>query len=325
MVTSKVLYYPYIALPPSQWLIQMLLYWDKVGTITPYDFVQEPDRHEPFTRSLIREGLVQQVIPSWYLGGVPDFVSAFVGYLESLAPQRLDQRRRAFESTTGFKIHVEKLDTLEYEFRKSGLARPADRPWLEVEQETAKEFMIYLAAVLGRLPDLGYAPVTDDDKYLERFVEGRPQESAVGRVDLLRIQVLNDLLPGPRRPVTVEEIARFKDRHGDQLRRFRRHIEEELTMAADLSDEGLRQRRIELLVDGAHEEIREIQTRMGEAGWGEVVLGKLYAVLAAIPGVSPVFGLASTLYNAFTGADRLDTRSPYLYAAHVRELLGTTV
>src|SRR5690606_12208142 len=53
MVTYRVLYYPHIALPPSPWLIQMLLYWDEVATITPYDFVQDPDRHEPFTRDLI--------------------------------------------------------------------------------------------------------------------------------------------------------------------------------------------------------------------------------------------------------------------------------
>lgn len=325
MVTSKVLYYPYIALPCSRWLIQMLLYWDEVATITPYDFIKEPDHHDPFTRNLIREGLVKQVIPSSYLGDLPNFVSAFMGYLNSLGSNCLEERRRAFQSTTGSKVHVEKLYALEYEFRNASLARPIDHPWLEVERETAKEFMIYLAAVLGRLPDLGYAPVTDDDKHLERFVQGSPQESAMGRVDPLRIQVLNDLFPGPRRDVTIEEISQFKATHGAQLRRFRGRIEQELTVAADMSDESLRQRKIQLLLDEVQDEVREIRIRMCEAGWGEVVLGKACAVLAAIPGALPAFGLANALYSAFARTGGSDTRSPYLYAVHVQKLLGTAI
>lgn len=321
MLTSKVLYFPHISLPPSPWLLQMLLYWDEVATITPYDFVQDPDRHEPLTRDLIREGLVRQVIPSWYLAGLPRFVSAFMGYLDSLGWGHLEERREAFESTSGFKIHVEKLDALEHEFRSAGLARPADWPWLEVERETANEFMIYLAAVLGHLPDLGYAPVTDDHKYLERFAQSGTQDSAEGRIELLRIQILNDLFPGPRRPVSIRQIAEFKAAHGNQLRRFRRHIEQELTMIADISDDGLRQRRVQLLLDDAQDEVLEVRTRMVEAGWGEAILGKLCAVLAAIPGASPVFGLANALYNAVSGTGQPDVRSPYLYAAHAQELL----
>ncbi len=322
MLTSKVLYFPYIALPRSRWLIQTLLYWDEIATITPQDFIEDPDRHEKITRQLIREGLVTQIIPSWHLDRVPSFVPAFMEYLDSLGADQLGERRRRFESTKGFLIHVEKLYSLQSELAKTGLTRQAESPWMEVERDTATEFMVYLAATLGRLPDLGYAPVTDDEKYLAQFTRSSPHESATSRIDVLRVQVLDDLLPGPKRGLTVRQVAEFRARHGEQLRNFRRNIEQQLTTIADINDEALRERRLQLLLEEAQDEVDEIQNRMTEAGWGDLILGKFCAVLAAVPGASPLFGLANAVYAALGAGRQLDVKSPYLYAVHARELLG---
>ena len=40
-IRNNVLYYPYVNLPESAWLIRMLLYYDKVGTITPPSYYGE--------------------------------------------------------------------------------------------------------------------------------------------------------------------------------------------------------------------------------------------------------------------------------------------
>jgi hypothetical protein len=321
MPTSKVLYFPYIRVPASTWLIRTLLYWDEVGIITPYEFVKEPEHHDPLTLSLIREGLVQQVVPSWYVGDIPHFVSAFVQYLRSLSPERVDARRAALADGRGFLVHAEKLDELQYELEQARLARAGPHPWIEVEPETAQEFMAYLAAALGRLPSLGYAPLTDEERFLTDFVTASSGSPALGRVEGLRLEVLDQLFPAPARPVSVADLARFKQRHGEELRRFRRRVEQQLLTVADISDEILRRRSMELFLDEAQDEVAQLRQRMAGAGWLDVVLGRLTGVLAAIPGVSPLFGLANAVYNAFRGGAEPDPRTPFLYAFEAQRAL----
>lgn len=322
MLTSKVLYFPYIRIPASMWLVRILLYWDEVGTITPYEFTQEPERHDRLTRHLIQEGLVRQIIPSLYVHGILRFVPAFMEYLESLGSERLDARRGAFATGQGFLIHVEKLDTLSRKLANVRLARDGPDSWIEVERETAREFTVYLAATLGRLPDLAYAPVTDEGEYLEAFMRAGTSSAALDRLERLRVEVLEELFPGPGRGLSVTELARFKQRHGAELVRFRRRVEQELTDVADISDDTLRERRLQLFLAEAHDEIDEIRSHMAEAGWLGGVLGKFTAVLAAIPGASPILGLVSAVYEAL-GSPAKDPRSPFLYAFQAQEdLLG---
>lgn len=86
-MSGKVLYFPYIDIPQSAWLTRMLLYWDTVGVIMPYQFVEEPETLEDFTRDLLQAGLLAQVIPGQYVGDVPNFSKSFLAYLNSLGPE----------------------------------------------------------------------------------------------------------------------------------------------------------------------------------------------------------------------------------------------
>jgi hypothetical protein len=36
---KRVLYFPFIRVPESTWLTQMLLHWDQVCSIVPYEFI----------------------------------------------------------------------------------------------------------------------------------------------------------------------------------------------------------------------------------------------------------------------------------------------
>lgn len=38
-MTTAALYYPYIKVPESDWFTRVLLYWDVVGAIVPYEYV----------------------------------------------------------------------------------------------------------------------------------------------------------------------------------------------------------------------------------------------------------------------------------------------
>lgn len=39
---DKLLYFPYISIPNTEWTIHSLLYWDEVASIIPFEFMQDP-------------------------------------------------------------------------------------------------------------------------------------------------------------------------------------------------------------------------------------------------------------------------------------------
>ena len=139
----------------------------------------------------------------------------------------------------------------------------------------------------------------------------------------MRLQILEDALPGPAEPLEAHEIELFKDRHGNQLSRFRREIELELTTLMDMNDFDLQQRRLELFKEKVHEETADIRSKMEKYGWKNLVFGKLCALLAAVPGISTVPKIINAVYKAFVDSDSFDKKSPFAYAAYAqKELLG---
>ncbi len=192
---SRVLYFPYIRVPQSRWLTQMLLYWDQVSSIVPYEFVQDPDALGTYMASLVQEGLVFQVIPSAYIYEIPRFFAAFKEYVGGLG-QDIVHRRERFATGSTFRIHIEKLGDISEFLIHEGLAAAEQYPWYNVERETADDFMSYLAASLGHVQSIDSAPVTDDGDYLPRLARaGVPQETVTMQLESLRIQVLDRVLP----------------------------------------------------------------------------------------------------------------------------------
>jgi hypothetical protein len=158
---NRVLYFPFIRVPNSAWFTQILLYWDDIATIVPYDYVCNPDLHDEYTRNLIRANLVTQVIPGIYLDNIELSNASFVEYLESLGPG-LRARQRMFRNRNSpTKIHIEKMGNLGHELVDRGLATFVNPPWYDVERQTADDFMSYLSVVLGRASGLQFTPITD--------------------------------------------------------------------------------------------------------------------------------------------------------------------
>jgi hypothetical protein len=337
---NKVLYFPHIEVPQSAWLTRTLLYWDTVGVIMPYQYVEEPDKLNEHTRSLIEANLVTQVIPSDYLHEVPNFTTAFINYVESLGAE-LERRRTEFHPEAyshvhvqkfGYKqihaekmgsmpIHLDKTSDIAYNLVHLGVAKWSEYPWVNVEPQTAYEFMSYLAAVLGHHPDLQFAPVTDKPNNLVKLVAAEKRRARMNEtLNTLRLEVLEDILPVPTAPLRVRDIEDFKRRHGEQLGRFRRSIEAELTVLADIQDPNLRERRLELFMDGAQEEIQDIQSKMIDNRWSRVICGKFCALLGKVPVVGIVPDIINTVYNAF-GNSQVNQNTPFAYAAYAQRKL----
>lgn len=314
---SNALYFPYIRVPESAWFTRMLLYWDQVASIIPYDYVADPNRLGEHTRSLVECGLVRQIHPSQYIGEIPSFAPAFEGYLSESAD--LSKRRAAFKLGKTFRIHIEKMGPIEDILRQSGLAQADNYPWFNVEQETAQDFMAYLAACLGRLDEIGADPISDERASLLPLIGGQTKTDAVDtEVDSLRYIVLEKLFPAPERPLTAEEIADFRKKFGDTLREFRRRVEREILVLAEIIDPRRRARHIEIFEDEIRDTVTEIRTRLEESGAGRTVLSKIWSVALAIPGLSPVVGLLNAIGQACTGQKKEPPPLPLAYAAHAQ-------
>jgi hypothetical protein len=65
-MADKILYYPAINLPKSEWTIKSIMYWDEVGVIVPHDFIRTPEEFAPEMRILIQENAVRQHFPSYF-------------------------------------------------------------------------------------------------------------------------------------------------------------------------------------------------------------------------------------------------------------------
>lgn len=101
-----------------------------------------------------------------------------------------------------------------------------------------------------------------------------------------------------------------------------RNVEREIVSAAAISDPELRRRRLELFRQEVDEQVRYVEAQLKDNEFGNIVFGKFCSVMAEIPGVSFVFGLASALYNAFQQSPQVSQPSPLVYAAYAQvELL----
>jgi hypothetical protein len=328
-VADKVLYFPHIRVPDSAWFTRALLYWDEVGTIVPGG---PPDEVRAImgehTCSLMDAGLVAPVKAGTAIH-VPHFDQAFIEMVEA-DPQIPGSGSSAPRKT--FPLHMTKpgYEITHYLEQRGLLTAHPGSQWLDVEERTADLLMTYLACTIGATQALEMTPITDRAESLA-VLTGR--QAASSEVTRLEMTVLEGLLPAPAEGVAPEELAAFKQSHGDLLSSFRRELENFAIDATMLAPE-LRDRKAALFADELQDQLAEISGRMRRR-WPRIVFGTLCGVLAAaVPlasaavggaalaaaGAAP--GLASAVYAAF-GDTKDDWRgNSVAYAALARERFG---
>lgn len=328
---DNALYFPFISVPPSQWMVNTLLYWDTVGSIVPLDHVF--DRADGgHMKQLVQTGLVTPIFPREHLYQIPDYEGAF---LENLELKRAEIARRDPEllqtPTDRAPIHLEKLQGLGEELVRLNHARRANGDWYEVDLWVANRLMTYLAAALGRLDSVAAAPVTDDQDCF-RLLAGNAALSAPSESRLTaRAAILDQMLPVPNGAIDFADLAKFKQERGSQLREFRREIEKRCITIAQASPAD-RDDALNLALEELRKDRDGIVTKMKDR-WKDVLLGPLYSVVGAgiavatKPLLDPVTGtmgiagagasLISTVYRAYrSNADYVAAlNKPIAYAA----------
>jgi hypothetical protein len=229
----------------------------------------------------------------------------------------MDRRRKRFAKGSVFQVHVEKMGRISQGLVTAKLAREGKYPWCEVEKDTADDFMSYLATTLGQQKKVDSDPVTDNEEYLRRLARAGVMQSDMARqLDALRVEVLDAVLPIPNHVIAPDQLRAFKERHQRELGDFRQRVEGVIIDAAAISDLTLRERKLALFTKEARGRIAEIQEAMRGAGWRTVKAG--LAVVAAIPGVSQLFGLANAVWDAVSSGHQPKNARDFAYAAYAK-------
>lgn len=305
------LYFPYIVVPETAWFSNVLLYWPRVGSIVPTQFLEDPEALGGHMQRLVQEGLVTQVYPD--VSAVPGFADAFLATLEEGgAPAKTAEWK-------SLPIYFEKLGRqLSEELVDRRLARRADGPWLEVERTTANRFMTYLACVLGSVRSVGMVPVTDaaDNVPSARDTDRLSDGTSVREV------VLNAVLPVSKAPLDPARLAAFKSSHGNELARFRATVEGFVEEVVEMREEEERKARLNDFLTESKEEVREIDAALqgfswsGPTAWASAgVLATAYDLQAGLSAagiytVAGAVGLATSRIRKRSAA----RRKPMAYA-----------
>jgi len=324
-IKNNLLYYPYINLPENTWLTRMLLYYDKIGTITPPIYKRHPNKFMPYTLDLIKEELVIQIFPYEYVHSIERFAESFEEYIDSLGDDLISRRQSFRKQDNPFRpnrmeIHVSKMEPLCDYLVRNRIAQKVDNEWYDVEISTALDFMSYLAAMIGQVDEAGFVPVTDELFPLNRLVKSISHDARVqSKTRQIRTQLIENLFPAPAQPLEALDILRFKEKHGNKLSEFRNHVENAIINILNIADNDLRERRIALFNTKAQEDIEEIINAMREHGWIITKCANFYALLSEIPVIGVPMKIVREVYNTATGTYspniKMVKETPLLYAA----------
>ncbi|AEG15373.1 hypothetical protein Desku_1806 [Desulfofundulus kuznetsovii DSM 6115] len=269
------LYFPFIQVPQTRWFTQVLLYWDEVASIVPFEFIYKPEALGPYMRELVKEGLVRQIFPQEYIQNVPRFSESFFEFLDNTPIVRSIRNNFRFRYV---EIHIEKLSDIGRELCERGLAYQKNSSWYFVEENTAIYFMTYLAFVLGQV-EHNFIPVTDYLKNIQIHhmkINKKNLNRMIAKNNFI-IDFVESILPAPSTSVSPYQIAEFKGRYRDELRRFRQRLESLFINISSIADNSLRQEKIKLARQNFKEEIEELISKMNANRW-QTMLGSICAI-----------------------------------------------
>jgi len=284
-LSSNVVYYPYITPPNNEWFIRILLYWDKIFSIVPSEYLDKSHEFDDWMKDLLETNLVQPIIPKQYIDRVPNFENAFLQYIDSRSHISSSRSQRTIP------IHIEKLKNIGDRLKERNLATNREYPWWNVEYQTGNEFMAYLATVLGELSQFKAIPMTNS---LDSFSFVLPKSNHI--LDKIRQGLLEDVLPAPKNCIDPRVLVGFKDDNKETLRRFRTRIEEVSIELATIEDDYLRQRKKEIFLEEIKQDKRDIISLLEGNNWN-VSNGKIigYAIVkVAAAGISGIFAAATS-------------------------------
>ena len=205
---DNALYYPYINLPESDWLLKRLLYWDKMYSIATYETIHNKKDLTPLMQELAEdENLFQFIKPLDYYDKLTDFRNSFLETAQDF------QFCNPYKKENMTRIHIEKISDLSSQLEQMGVIKPLiNYPWYEMDSELSDIFMKDLAVELSEIADINATPITTNTFQCDKkFIEN---------------EVLNFTMPLPQGKIELKKIREFRERNKKTIKIYRKKIDD---------------------------------------------------------------------------------------------------
>ena len=108
---SKLLYYPYINLPRTDWTLRTLLYYDNIGSIVPREYFDDPEiNYDEFMLELVRSELVTPIDPINTFDNPLEVIRPFLQLIEN-DQEKLRTAQNRFRKGLRGNMHINKFST----------------------------------------------------------------------------------------------------------------------------------------------------------------------------------------------------------------------
>jgi kae1-associated kinase bud32 len=280
---SKLLYYPYINLPRTDWTLRTLLYYDNIGSIVPREYFYDPERnYDEFMLELVRSELVTPIDPINTFDNPWEVTRPFLQLVENnqeklrTAQNRFRQGLRGnmhIDKFSKANIHADKFDeNIFYGLEQLGLAEKTDERWYSVEQRTANNLMHFLATLISaktdRLPTTDYIRTSYDRQTFNQ--ERRKRET-----------ILTSLIPFPDE-IDMRKLLNFKEKHSGILNSFRTRVEQIVLDSNIIEGTPLFQQHLAEL----SQRKEELTARMNESQFNRILFGTVCGLICAYQGMA---------------------------------------
>jgi hypothetical protein len=259
-----VLYYPTILVPDSTWVRHAVLYWDQISSIVPE---RETDGllKRPHMKLLHAEGQYRPVHPRSLMRTqdrdivIHDLKSELKALLDRTDALQAGQPNPASRKTL---IHDEKFNHgILGMLKGKGLVTKSRENWHLVEAKAAAAYMAMLAKYLALTDTNVTVPSTDKVQY-HSLTFDPPAGQSPNACLLVR---LHDVLPVPRKDVSLKDILAFKRKRTDELMQLRKFIDEFNKSCAGCSTEEEVRLAISQLETQSHVAVADLQSSLKDA------------------------------------------------------------
>lgn len=272
MPPDNILYYPSINLPKSPWVTKSILYWEKVSTIVPYEFIQNPDLLQKEMRDLVLAGAVIQEPTSDYNS---EQFNASREVLKMLLQIKdtIPELRSNFEKGHYWKIHREKFyEDLFDNLVSWGLAKKISN-WYLIEESVAKIMMTTLATLIGAKTKSLLS--TDEIKYIP---EGNIFLPETAEKEHFRELLLDGVMPYPEH-FDLDQLVNFKEKYHAELKDFRRIIERSVLQVRSINNKEVQKEMLQSQIDEIIDRRDELTERLKENKFTKITLGSVKGAL----------------------------------------------
>ena len=280
---SKLLYYPYINLPRTDWTLRTLLYYDNIGSIVPREYFYDPERnYDEFMLELVRSELVTPIDPINIFDNPWEVTRPFLQLVENnqeklrTAQNRFRQGLRGnmhIDKFSKANIHADKFDeNIFYGLEQLGLAEKTDERWYSVEQRTANNLMHFLATLISAKTDR--LPTTD-------YIRTSYNRQTFNQERRKRETILTSLIPFPDE-IDMRKLLNFKEKHSGILNSFRTRVEQIVLDPNIIEGTPLFQQYLAEL----SQRKEELTARMNESQFNRILFGTVFGLIGAYQGMA---------------------------------------